>query len=557
MKKNIMKMLPLSLALVIACVGCTNKDGNKDVNKADKADTTIDEVENVTDEDSNASNEDEHEDVNESSNVDLKFLIQNKSCYIYKEEDSYDPLCHDSYELIHLSDEAKAAYPALSDALDAFNKKQEEDSKESFSQIQSDAREWYDSADDKSTFYECYQEENIEVLRADKHYLSVRVNFEDYMGGAHGTYGSGGYNFDVKSGKELELLDVITDIDGLRTVVKDKLFEKYGEYAEEFTDLDASISEYLTGKADQGCSWFITPDGIDVYFGIYMLGSYAAGTQTVSIMYDENPELFADGFCKVEGNYAETINVWDGLSSDLDGDGTVDKLEIKPEYDEGEWINKVDFVINGNSNLVEAYGYEIKPYLVKVGGNTFVFVEMLEENDYRMTASYRINGNVVEKVGEYNGYITDVLPEPDYGSEWTSYWRSAFVSPDDIYLGDTVQIFCTHTGIAKAYINENGELMLSDNYYYALKYNSEKSITTKTDIAAMIVDKDSLEVTEENATIPSGTKISIFGTGPNNVVDIEAEDGTIYRVSVKSDDWPQTIDGEDIENLFDGILFAG
>jgi hypothetical protein len=194
---------------------------------------------------------------------------------------------------------------------------------------------------------------------------------------------------------------------------------------------------------------------------------------------------------------------------------------------------------------------------VKVGGNTFVFVEMLEENDYRMTASYRINGNVVEKVGEYNGYITDVLPEPDYGSEWTSYWRSAFVSPDDIYLGDTVQIFCTHTGIAKAYINENGELMLSDNYYYALKYNSEKSITTKTDIAAMIVDKDSLEVTEENATIPSGTKISIFGTGPNNVVDIEAEDGTIYRVSVKSDDWPQTIDGEDIENLFDGILFAG
>lgn len=509
----------------------------------------------LTEGDSDAESNTEKED-EETPEVPLKLRIENLSHYEYKEPDSYEALMSGSYELVELDDESKTAYPELDKSLKSFNNREEDDFLKSYNSYLSDARNWYDGLEDKEDFYECYIKKDIKILRADNKYLCIRVDEEDYMGGAHGSYGSGGYNYDTISGEELELKDIIPDIEKLQELVKDKLSEKYADLVT-LDSLDNAVPQYLTGDANQGCSWFITPDGVDIYFGIYQLGSYASGTQTVSILYDENPELFVEGFCKQEDNYVKAIDTWDNITADVNGDGTADSFMIVPETDGYDWVNSLNFTVNGTESKIEVYGYDAAPYLVRVGGNTYIYVEMSSENDYRTIRAFKVNGDEVEKIGEYGGYITDKLPASNYESVWASYWKSAFTSPVDIYVGDIIQIFTTHTGIAGAYIDADGKLVITDDYYYAYQYGGSNTITCKKSVKADVIDKDTFETITEGVTVSSGDKFSVYGTKGEDTVDLMGADGKLYRFNIKSDDWPQTIDGVDIEELFDGIMFAG
>lgn len=61
----------------------------------------------------------------------------------------------------------------------------------------------------------------------------------------------------------------------------------------------------------------------------------------------------------------------------------------------------------------------------------------------------------------------------------------------------------------------------------------------------------------KDGMIKSGTKVKIVGTNGKDTVDLlDAADDTVYRVNI-NEDWPQTINGVDIEELFDGTMFAG
>lgn len=549
-------------AMVLAmglCQGC-GQTGTE--NAAPEAGADAANIEENADDNTAKDNGEEEENVEagqeETKALDtpIKLMIENRSHYDYKEPDSYDTLMWGSYALVQLTDEAKAAYPELAKSIEEFDKKEEEEYLNNYKELLGDARGWYDELEDKESFYECYFKKNIDIVRADKAFLSIRVNEEDYMGGAHGSYGSGGYNFDSATGKELALKDVIPDIATLQNIVKDKLNEKYTDLVT-LDSLDEAVPQYLTGEADQGCSWFITSEGVDIYFGIYQLGSYAAGTQTVSIRYDENPELFAEGFAKQEGDYVQAFGTWESLMTDVNGDGTVDSFEIQPVSEDYDWVNSLKFVVNGTESELEVYGYSPEPYLVHVGGNTYIYVEMTEENDYRETYAFRVTGDKVEKVGVWGGYITDMLPLPDYESDWDSYWESAFTSPGDLYIGNTIQIFSTHSGLAKAYINDAGELVKTEDYDYAIQYDDNQRYTTRKELTADVIDKDSFEVVSEGVTIPVGTKFSMYGTKGESIIDLMDSEGKLYRFNIKSDDWPQTIDGTDIEELFDGIMFAG
>jgi hypothetical protein len=64
-------------------------------------------------------------------------------------------------------------------------------------------------------------------------------------------------------------------------------------------------------------------------------------------------------------------------------------------------------------------------------------------------------------------------------------------------------------------------------------------------------------VTKKNQTIKTGTECRIYRTDGEKTVDLVLTDGRIARVTVDASNWPQTIGGEDISDLFDGVMFAG
>lgn len=57
--------------------------------------------------------------------------------------------------------------------------------------------------------------------------------------------------------------------------------------------------------------------------------------------------------------------------------------------------------------------------------------------------------------------------------------------------------------------------------------------------------------------IRAGEAVRYVGTDNDTFADLRKENGETVRVAVNRSGWPHTIDGIDIEELFDGLLFAG
>lgn len=489
-------------------------------------------------------------------NNSLEIIIQNKSHSDYANDDSYNLIYKGSYELIHLSDEAASAYPELSNSLEKYNEDTETAFMSSYEQYKDLATEQYESETGGDYFSSFSDERNISVSRADDQFLCFTSGGSDYMGGAHGSYWADGYNYDVKTGQKLKLKDVITDMDALQELVIQKLKDNY-EDAYFLDSIDENVPKYLTGEEDQECSWYLTPQGLGIYFGVYLLGSYADGSQQVQIFYSENPELFFEGFHIQEGDYIEKFNAYAYFYTDIDGDNVADCISVTPEYDDYYNMTSMDIALNGNHSSIEAYGYDISPSIVHKDGKSFLYIDVPEENDYRTTYACSLDADGAKLLETYGGSITGNVPETDYDADWITSWREEFLSPNDLYFEDRMQMLSTYMGISKASIGSDGKLVI-DGYYYAQMYDDSRTLTTKESIKGCSeIDPETMDATAKDVAIPEGTVLSIYGTDGENFVDLKDGSGKIYRVNVEIGDWPQKVNGRDIEELFDGLMFAG
>ena len=546
----------LCICAIAMSVGCGANDGT---------DNTTD---NVTEEEIDVNDNPEEdakgdESINETEEqqdkgalAKLELFIQNKSHSDIADDGTYNSIYSGNYDLIHLSDASKTAYPELSKALQKLNDERETAFLSNYEQMKEDAKQWYEDMGSDGYFDGYSDENNLRVSRADDRFLSIVSTSFSYTGGAHGVYGENGYSYDVKTGQLLKLKDVITDMGQLQSIVKESLKKDYPE-ASFIASLDESVPENLTGEEDQACSWYLTPSGIDINFGVYLLGSYAEGSQTVQIMYSDHPELFFEGFIVQQGDYIENFDENTNYYTDKDNDGVGDTIMVSPQYDEYQAVFELDITINDNTSKVEAYGYAVKPSMVHVGGNSYLYIDITSENDYRETYAFDIKGNEAKLIKKYDGYITGAAPVDDYDSDWMSYWSVAYYSPDNIWFGKRMDLLSTYSGISKASIDETGNLNI-DSYYIAQIYGDYGKLTLKDDLNdCSIIDEQTQEVTKENASIAKGTVLSIYGSNGKDFVDLKDEGGTIYRIKVDNGEWPQTVNGKDIEQLFDGMMFAG
>ena len=556
--KKSMLACGLVVAVILSGCGKQNPDNTNDGNTEAVSEDALSENESESEtEEADYENESTTTDNTEENNyTNLDILIQNKSHTDFSNDDKYNTIYSGNYDLIHLSDESKEAYPELSKALEKYNEEKETAFLTAYEQYKDEALNWYEDMGEEDYFNGYSDENRISIGRSDDQFLSIIDSSSTYTGGAHGFYGCGGYNYDVKTGQELKLKDVINDIASLQAIVKEKLTEEY-EGAPFLESIDETVPEYLTGEEDQACSWFLTPQGVDIYFGIYMLGSYAEGTQTVHILYTEHPELFFEGFHIQEGDYIESFAIYENFYTDIDNDGTMDSLCVEPEYDEYDNMTNMVINVNDKQTSVEGYGFNVSPSVVHIDGKTFLYIDVTTENDYRTTYAVSLNSDGAKLIEQYNGYITGKVPDADYEAEWASYWSVAYTSPDNLYFGDRMQLLSTYDGIAKASIDSSGKLNV-DEYYYANIYGDYGKLTVKETIKGCSkVDPDTLEQTDKDVAISAGTVLTIYGTNGKDFVDLSDESGTLYRVRVDYSDWPQKVNDRDIEEMFDGMMFAG
>lgn len=545
----------MTLMLVIF-YGCGDSGTDISDTATEEADGDVDDEATEVESDGEQEGSDSDDGSELSTGDEYNYLIQTKMHTDESDDGQYMTLYNGSYDTIYMTDAGKNKYPELWKTLETYNENTESGFLSTYEQYLDEAKDWYAEVGPDG-FMGGYGDENhIFISRSDDSFLSFVTDLYSYAGGAHGSYTKVGYNYDVHTGQQLALKDVITDIPHLQEVVIAKLKNDYPG-VELVSTFEEAVPEYLTGEEDQECAWYMTPQGIDIYFGVYLIGSYADGAQVAHILYNDNPELFYEGFHVQQGDYVENIDTYGNYYTDINGDGKTDILSLEFEYDENYSIEKMGISINGNKTNVDTYGYEVSPTLIHKGSDTYMYAEFSQDNDYYVTYAYKIAENGAQQIAQYSGRITGMTPAEDYESEWFTTWDEMFAVSEGMYLMDRMQLLSTYTGLAKLTIGDDGKLLFQEGFYYAQLYGDSGRLTALKDVKAAAVDPDTRQVISENEMIPKGKQVVIYGTDNSSYVDVKDDEGNMFRLTIDSTEWPQTIGGENIEDLFDGLIFAG
>ena len=446
-------------------------------------------------------------------------------------DDEHGLLATCSYPVLSLSEESAARWPKLAQAVSELSDELDEDGREYLPELAQWAREELEYNPDY--FIAFFDEVNATVRRADARVLSLLMQGSSYTGGVHPNHGWSGVNLDPATGEELEITDVVTDVADLLALVEARLPELYPETS--FFSLHDSLQTYV--DEPEYLSWTLDYQGVSVWFSPYEIASYADGMLTVLVPFDQAPELFIGGYDQTPEHYAVEMDYSDVLRFDLDGDGTQDTLQSWGEMNEYGDYESVTFTVNGARACFDLHAFQLLPTLVYLGpGQTYLYLETLVENDYSDLYFYQVMPGGTLTLGTQFCGIEGVLTDPD-----------SFQMSERTDLVSTVWMARTcHVGPDGLPVPESADYTIL----------SQVPLTVKTPFPANQLDADGQTVLGQTE-LPVGTVCTPLRTDGESWVTVQASDGQQYRLEVNADAWPHRVNGLELEEAFDGVLFAG
>lgn len=484
----------------------------------------------------------------------LSLIISSEGDYVWEEERM---LCHTSYPKLWLdrredtsSQTGEQAFPKLAAALEEMNNQTRERMEESLKEMESQAREM----EMNDYFTELSEEEEVWVVRGDSRILSMLKRSSSYEGGAHGMYMYQGITLDSQSGREMGLNEIVTDPRKLVELAADRLVEKYPD-----VQFFEPPKEVMLRELDGGyLSWVAGYDGVTFYFSPYELAAYAAGSLTVTILFEEEPELFVPQVSQVPEAWA--VRLAPGMDYDLGHDGTLETLEVWTDVaEEGDAYAELILSVNGReSTQNDLWFYQYTPYLVHLDdlSTELLMVETTSDNDYRMTMIFDLNSD---------GQNCDLL-KSFASTGFSNYWETTedgtfengteiFTDPKHVSLMTRFDLLSTYNGSRWYEFCEEAE---ADGY---LKPEQPWYEVERGEYPLTLLIPVDMETGEEGKveTFPEGTRLWIVRTD-GNYVEFLTEDDRRCRVYVESAEWPGRIRGvedRDITEIFDGMRFAG
>lgn len=273
----------------------------------------------------------------------------------YDYEAEYD---QDSYETLISIDIPKIlvieeGHDALCASLEEWNQKTYKSQMGAYKSVISDNRELWDEGVGMT---ELSIEGNITFTRADSLVLSYYMETNEWLGGAHPYSFKETCNYDVKSGEDLKLSDVVSDYDTFYKEVCAKLEERKDEYGF-YEDYPDTVKNVFYGDKEE-CGeplWTLSGDGITVYFNTYVLAPYASGEQAVSLSFTEYPELIRKQYQKNSDQWVIPIAEDEICLVDLDGDGAEEEISYSADRDEYDYADSIVIHCDGNSYDTEMF----------------------------------------------------------------------------------------------------------------------------------------------------------------------------------------------------------
>jgi hypothetical protein len=119
-------------------------------------------------------------------------------------------------------------------------------------------------------------DDEFEVMLNEKAVFSMRLAHSEYTGGAHPNHGAGHVTFDLESGEELTLDDVLKPgwRDEVTRLAEKALREQHGLKPGDALNGEGPLFENVFELND---NWFLTPEGLGFCYDPYEIGPYAVG----------------------------------------------------------------------------------------------------------------------------------------------------------------------------------------------------------------------------------------------------------------------------------------
>lgn len=506
-----------------------------------------------------------------------------------EEETSVPIVCKDYYYDNKYSDDGSECYfnvgiEGLSVLNDGFDELKE--SLKANSIVCLDEAEWRMDSMDEDLEYVTEDEymmstlpwwsrSSIDVLRNDEKVLGFVRTASTFVGGAHPNTYFEAFSYDVQTGEEIKLDDLLQDKEGFENALKECI-KAYPDSSELYEEWEETVHKDVYEIDGYHLIWSLTNDGIQVIFGPYELSYYAFGDVTVTVKYDDYPEVFTDLYKPEKKTNLVCLytnrDYESEFSFDADNDGTEEivKVTVETEYNEETYETEfqtpsVTFGVKGDRlkkiTLGEALGVG-RSFIMEADDNhKYLYIELYDYNDYQSL-------QIID--------ISDPNEGPvDLGiNNSGAFYGFTPTNVDEIYIEDRIYMMGTYGGYYKCHIGEGGQLV-ADNAEYTLfttpygeafgKNDSAEKyrtvLTAAKDFETYIYSDLKQKDKRVSVSIKEGTKLYPYKTDGSTYMTFITDDGNYldlcYDEEMDEESWEHTIGGEKESELLDGIVYAG
>lgn len=315
--------------------------------------------------------------------------------------------------------ELRHQYPDLAAAIEARTQAEWARMQKARPQMKADAETFRKDVPENHRAF--YQYEDVLMRRADNHVVSYLEMEATDTGGAHGMYGWQGVNLNTLSGEEIALSHVVKDTGKLTELIIKRLKKDYPHAF--FIDMEENVrSNALQGKLN----WTLDPRGITFYFNPYAVASYSDGLLTATILFQEEPQLFHEGYLQTVQEYAQPFAPYYPLTTSLGDNG---KRDVVAVHEQGD--TKLCVELNGKETSWDTPLTDLHPVLIHMKDKkNYLYIDGRTPEGNRQTVVFKLHKGKVQHVGTLPYTFRHVIPVSPVEQE---YWRF-LTNPNGFYL---------------------------------------------------------------------------------------------------------------------------
>lgn len=409
------------------------------------------------------------EKINSAGSPEFDIVSDNSVIYSTNSRDEVGSM---SVSYLQLSGGAKDEFPKLSAVLDEINKESKKKYEASISDFTVEARRFHDRLVTENLAYgfdECWNLNDITVVRADGDYTSFFIRSFNFWGDGEAADRYKCLNLNSKTGKGLEFSDIVTDESGFEKAVEEL-------YADKF---DTTLN--VIGKANPTkYDWCLTPIGINVYFSMEYPAISSVCGNYINVGFDAYPDIFNEEYRPKYEDYVYPINSDEDLLVDIDNDGKVNKVSFDVKVPEGaEGTNECEgYTISIDDVKYDDFGenwfFEWQPYYVHTAEGAYIYAYLGGYESDKV--------DIIKLDGKSPQYDKSVAADNLYAIEEAGegdvfrYRAIAFTKPESLFESDFATAACGKY-IYQPVVSEDEEGMgewLFEIYEFDGKYYMEE-----------------------------------------------------------------------------------